>query len=623
MPAPSTYPSLAHALVARWIETPSAPAVLVIRADGLVELTQAELAARVIPLARRMREHGVGPGDVVAIRSKDKPRFLFASLATTLLGAAVIPVQWSGLHDFAEELVSLSGAKVLVTDQPAERSATAATLHLDDDVAVVSTDDLAWARTCTEGVGSSNLYMIQPTSGSTGVPKLAPRRHDTYLRIGWAIGLDQHPEALRRSLLALTLEHGGGHYSVAIWLVMGGLLVFPQAEDVDMTLRDLELARPTIMHLTPRVLASLHAQAQAKNLDAKTALAGLEVLVTGGAKSTPGLIAWMESGGVKVIEIYGASEFSVIAHTPWDSPRWTSEFVGPLLDDVEVQTAANGELLVKTPVMLTGYTGPRAPHAFTADGFYRTGDAGEIVDGKLRILGRARDVLNLFDGSNVYPSVIEEMIEALPWVHQIVVCGDQRPALAALVVVHPQLAGGEHERLLPVRCIGQYELAFRDLARLNDQLHSSEQVRAVVLLGSPFPSEILERAAIGKLKRDRKLAAERFRAYLDDAYGTDSPYRLPGPPGRDRRRDKRYPFSALVCLENAERSWFLYGRNLSLRGVKLACTSELPRELRFRVVGHELSREIHVRVVRAAQGEVSCEFAEPLSIADRDRLINR
>ncbi|MDB4955136.1 MAG: AMP-dependent synthetase and ligase [Myxococcales bacterium] len=627
MPSAVTFTSLSDALTQRWRDAPSSVALVRVIDGKVHSTTNAELAARVIAFARRLSDTGIGSGDIVAIRSQDKTPFLVSCLATTLLGAAFVPVHWNALHELSTELVLMTGAKALVTDQRDERADSVAALYLtaNERVDVMSTADLEWALACAKRAQPATLYMIQPTSGSTGIPKLVPRRHDAFLRLPWAIGMSARRDTASRILVPLTLEHGGGLYGIAVWLCIGSSLAFPEADDVDMKIEDIRLLEPSMMMMTPRVVTSIFNQAQHRNpSDAKAALGGrVQALVTGGAKSMPAALAWLEASAVKVVEIYGASEFSVIAHSSWDA-SWSNEYVGSLLDDVELEFAEDKELLVKTPAMMTGYVGPSAPQSFTEDGFYRTGDLAELVGDKLRILGRRRDVLNLFDGSNVYPSIVEGMIEGLPWVHQVVICGDQRPALAALIVVHGDMV--DHDAgawLRPADHPGQYELARRELARFNDALDSSEQVRHVVLLAVPFAADILSRAAIGKLKRNRKLAADRYREALDECYQRDSPYRLPTPLGRDPRHDKRYPFAGLVRLTSPTQTVFLYGRNLSLHGVKLESRLELNGEYRFQVIGHELSREVRARVVRIAHGEVALQFVEPLTLVERNLLLDR
>jgi len=398
-------------------------------------------------------------------------------------------------------------------------------------------------------------------------------------------------------------------------------MAFPELDDVEMTLDDVRLLQPTMMMMTPRVVTSLFNQAQARGLDARAALGDhVKTLVTGGAKSMPEALAWLERASIQVVEIYGASEFSVIAHSSWES-GWSNAHVGALLDDVDIRFADDKELLVKTPAMMTGYLGPLAPPSFTDEGYFRTGDLGELVGDKLRILGRRRDVVNLFDGSNVYPSIVEGMIESLPWVKQVVVCGDQRPALAALIVVHDDLATGGPFR--PETHPGLYELARRELSRFNDQLDASEQVRHVVLLGTPFLAEILSPAAIGKLKRDRKLAAQRYRDALEECYRPGSAYRIANPGGREQRHHKRYPFTGLVQLSSPAQTVFLYAHDLGLDGVRLECLHELEGEFAFRAIGHALPRQLRVRVRWIARGEVGLQFVEPLTIGERDLLLKR
>src|SRR5439155_19769389 len=122
---------------------------------------------------------------------------------------------------------------------------------------------------------------------------------------------------------------------------------------------------------------------------------------------------------------------------------------GRVLDDITVRIADDGEVQVKSDYGMAGYldADDLTRAAFTDDGFYLTGDLGTIdADGFLQLHGRSRDVFNSAEGSNIFPTRIEEMIEGLPTVRQVILVGDAKPFIVALICID---AAGPHAVLAP------------------------------------------------------------------------------------------------------------------------------------------------------------------------------
>ncbi|MFH1022071.1 MAG: hypothetical protein V1809_01620, partial [Planctomycetota bacterium] len=105
------------------------------------------------------------------------------------------------------------------------------------------------------------------------------------------------------------------------------------------------------------------------------------------------------------------------------------------LPENEVVLAADGEVLVRGPGLFRGYTNGTAPDAFTADGFYRTGDLGEMdADGYLTLKGRKSDMIKTSTGRKIQPRWIEDVYGRIPVAEHVVVVGEGRKTIAALVV---------------------------------------------------------------------------------------------------------------------------------------------------------------------------------------------
>jgi long-chain acyl-CoA synthetase len=378
--------------------------------------------------------------------------------------------------------------------------------------------------------GPDSVYSFQPTSGTTGAFKLAMRQHHVFARAAriFAEGLRPGAEPPERLLMISALTHGLGQYLLATGLYLGAEFCLASDIDTRCPIEDVHALRPTYLGVTPRVLRSLHRQ-HLERIDptGEAPLLGPDAstLLIGGSAPDPELLRLCTRQGVNVIEGLASSETGPIAFT--ERGHWREGLVGKVLPDVEIRIEEDGELLVRSPegLMLGYYANEELTRqSFTADGFYRTGDRCEITpDGYFRYLGRKRDVFNTADGSNIYPARIEVMIEGLPWVHQAVLIGDQRPYLAALIVPREVPPGAElaaddghlpeaaHEAL--------YARAKADLGRINQGLETNERIRRFALLGRPMDDTCYTVVGHGKASRKRDAIAARYGARIAALYG--------------------------------------------------------------------------------------------------------
>jgi long-chain acyl-CoA synthetase len=160
-------------------------------------------------------------------------------------------------------------------------------------------------------------------------------------------------------------------------------------------------------------------------------------LFSGGAPAAPALFRFFEGLGMPFVELYGMTETAgLVSMNPFSGPRRAGS-VGLITPDHEVRLAADGELQVRGPLLLTGYLEPEDDvGAFTDDGYYRTGDLARLdADGSLWITGRKKHLLVLSTGKKVAPEPIELAIASTPPFQGAVLLGEGRPFMTAAVFV--------------------------------------------------------------------------------------------------------------------------------------------------------------------------------------------
>ncbi len=162
----------------------------------------------------------------------------------------------------------------------------------------------------------------------------------------------------------------------------------------------------------------------------------LQAMVSGGARLDPDLSGFFMALGLPVLQGYGQTEAGpvVSVNLPWDNDRST---VGPPLQGVALRIAEDGEVLIQGALVMTGYWGNAEataaalkPIEGASGDWLHTGDVGVLEDGRLRITDRKRDFIKTLGGDMVSPAKIESLLMAEPEIHQALVAGEGKPALA-------------------------------------------------------------------------------------------------------------------------------------------------------------------------------------------------
>ncbi len=234
----------------------------------------------------------------------------------------------------------------------------------------------------------------------------------------------------------------------------------------------------------------------------------LKALICGSAPLAVDTQLFFMMLGIPVLQVYGLTETTAIC-TADDPAHVEPGFVGPAIPGVEMKRADDGEILVRGPNIFSGYwQRPAETAKALQDGWFHTGDQGEPNEnGNWRITGRIKNLIILNSGHNIAPEPIEEKLaQHLPEAQQVVLIGNQRSFLAALVT--PNGANGAN-KLTDAQIQSAIET-------VNAAQPHYKQVRAFHVVPEPFTVESGLLTTIGKLKRDAITA--RFAAEIEALY---------------------------------------------------------------------------------------------------------
>jgi long-chain acyl-CoA synthetase len=470
--------------------------------------TWGELRERVDALAGGLAKLGVGRGDTVALMLSNRPEFHLCDLAAMMLGATPFSLYTTYTAEQIRYLMSDAAAKVLICEQqylPQVREARRELPGLDYVIVVDGQAPLGTlALADVEGSNpdfdvEAAVARIQPTdvltliytSGTTGPPKGVQLIHrNLHALVESTAGMIEFPRDGRviSWLPAAHIAERNAHHYLPI--VFG--LQITCCDDPRQVLSYLPEVRPSWFFAVPRIweklkagleamvasqpperqaqltaaleagvrkvrleqagepvpaeLAEQVAKADAEIFDGLRQMLGLdqvEAINVGAAPTPVEVLEFFHAIGLPLAELWGMSE-TCGAGTVNPKERIKLGTVGPPAPGVEIKLDGDGEVLVRSEVVMLGYRNlpEKTSETFTEDGWLRTGDIGVFDDdGYLRIVDRKKELIINAAGKNMSPANIEAAVKsASPLIGQACTIGDRRSYNTALIVLDADFA---------------------------------------------------------------------------------------------------------------------------------------------------------------------------------------
>lgn len=417
--------------------------------DGDHRLDAATLYAQAQKLARQFVDRGFAPGDVVSFMLPNWHEACTIYLGATLAGLVAHPLVTAYREAELSFLLADSGSRMVFVPRTVRNADTLATLQravagLENPPEIVLVRDEAPGVTSLSGLlaGDSTaalpsvdpdaVRMVIYTSGTTGRPKGVLHTHNTLAATVGQLHRYWQANDGDAFFVPSPISHiGGSIYAFEFPILWGTVAVLQDIWEPEAAVTLLDKHRCTHMAGATPFLQAILAQAKARGLK----LPALKVFICGGASVPPTLIreahGWFEN--TRVQRVFGSTEVPTITigsrdRADLDHAAETDGMIGiasvKLIDADGKPTPVEGEVLAKGAQMFLGYL--RAEDnvsSFDADGYFRTGDIAELVDGHyLRISGRAKDII-IRQGENIAPKEVEDLLIQHPDIADIAIVG--------------------------------------------------------------------------------------------------------------------------------------------------------------------------------------------------------
>jgi long-chain acyl-CoA synthetase len=556
-----------------------------------INLSSRELYRKVAATAKALQIWGIAKGHRVAILSENRPEWAIADYAALAIGAVVVPIYTTLTPDQVAFLLRDSGTRVIFLSSRTQLKKIQAIrdntplerIVMMDEVIPPEADPMeAIMADGPEGrddafdalaksIKPDDLATLVYTSGTTGNSKGAVITHGN-MAANLSHSLDNFPlsQGQERLISFLPLSHITARHLDYAMMNQGVMMAY--CPNVDMITAMMREIHPTVFVAVPRVYEKVAstvkgkaaegfkrkvydwamqvgAAHQAEVLVGKTPTAiswklankllfskvreamGGEVkyFISGGAPLGRELAEWYARIGIRIHEGYGLTETSpVIALNNPQQHRLGS--VGPILKNLEVRVASDGEILVRGPSVFKGYWNlPTATaEAFEGD-WFKTGDVGNLdAEGYLSITDRKKDLIKTSGGKFIAPQPIEGSLKVNPMVAEAALVGEKRRFPAVMILPNFALLEewakknsviyeGRDQLCTDPRVVEMYT---QIVEQVNGKLAQYEKMKKLLIL--PTEISVADGTMTASMKLRRRHLEAKFRDQIDAMYASEN-----------------------------------------------------------------------------------------------------
>jgi long-chain acyl-CoA synthetase len=496
--------------------------------------TYGELAAAARQFAGRLRASAIGAGSHVAIWSENRPEWIAALWGCLLEGVVTVPIDYRTSADFLLKVAGIVEAKAILAGDTVDAAAIPAqwqTWKLSElfrPLAGVPETDLHSPSSTLSGDDTAEIIF---TSGATAEPKGVVLTHKNILAN--IVPIEREMAKYRkytipfrpiRFLNLLPLSHMFGQ-AMATFVppMLPGVVVFTRSYAPDEIIRQIRSRRISVLVSVPKMLEVLKEHVVRVAPEAAEPppprmhwarrwwryrrvhrMFGFKfwAMVVGAAPLDPELEAFWGRLGFVVVQGYGLTETAPIVtlNHPLHARRGA---VGKPIAGVEIKIAPDGEILVRGENVTTGYyNAPEATREAFADGWFHTGDIGELdAEGQLHIRGRKKEMIVTPEGLNVFPEDVERAL-------------NEQPAVIDSAVVGAPIPGSTAERVQAVLVLGPSADIDAVVRTANAALADHQKIRAAAV----WPG-----AELPRTEGTRKLKRRELKNWLIGQQGPAAP----------------------------------------------------------------------------------------------------
>ena len=507
-------------------ETPNLPFLLQPVNGKLIKYTYKDAGIEIRKVALKLQSLGLEKKSHIALLSKNCAHWMMSDLAISMAGYVSIPIYTSLTAKTIHQVLTHSESKAIIIGKLDDYSSIKKGIPAIPKIGVELygiNEKYSWEKIIQSETTDitikfpklSDIHTIIYTSGTSGEPKGVLHSVENFVNslhtIHKFISLPEHPRLFSYLPLVHVAERVIWNYGLSI----GAQFSFP--ESLNTFSKDLEATQPHAFFAVPRIWIKFQETILSKipqkrltwllkipiiknivkfRIKQKLGLKYNEIIISGAAPLSKGIINWFKTIDIEIFQIYGMTEDCCISHFNLP-PNNRIGTVGKALPGVKAKLTNEGEICIKNNCLMIGYyKNPElTAKTFDQDGYLKTGDLGEYdTEGNLTITGRIKEQFKTDKGKYISPSSIEKEISKNPNIEQVCVVGTGLPHPIALVTVS-KIGNTNSSFILSNSLIDT-------INQLNFQLEKHETVKKVIVFKNHWTIENNFLTPTLKLKRN-------------------------------------------------------------------------------------------------------------------------